>query len=73
MDARIRRSALIIVLTLPLILLQGLPALAPAWLATRALGVPATVWATVGWFLLFILLSWRFSGDAGDENEAGGP
>lgn len=54
------KPLLITALILPLVLFQGIPEQIPDFVNAFYLGVPGTVWATSGWFVLMILLSWHF-------------
>lgn len=55
------RVLLVIVLLAPLVLLQGLPVLTPAWLQQDLAGVPLTACAVGLWFVLMMLLAWLYS------------
>lgn len=55
------RVALVLALIAPLILWQGWPETQPSWIADRRFGAPFSAWATVGWFAVFVILSWLFA------------
>lgn len=57
----VRRVVLVAILLAPLVAFQAGPGYAPAWLSSRIAGVPLTVWATVAWFAVMMLLTWRFA------------
>jgi hypothetical protein len=42
----------------PLIILQGRPDLAPAWLEQDVAGVPAVILLAAAWFALFVMACW---------------
>lgn len=42
----------------PMILLQGLPELAPAWFDNDVAGLPAVVWLTMLWFAIPVAAIW---------------
>lgn len=54
----IRRIVFAIVAICPLILMQGRPDLAPAWLYDDTGGLPAVIWLAIGWFALFVGATW---------------
>lgn len=52
------RIVFAIVAISPLILMQGRPDLAPAWLYADAANVPVVVWLAIFWFALFVVATW---------------
>lgn len=48
----------------PLVIFQAGPGYAPAWLATHIAAVPLTVCATTIWFVIMMILAWRFAASA---------
>ena len=58
------RTLATLAVLLPFIVFQGAPALAPAWLAAKLFGVPATAWLGVAGFTAFVSLIWIFAREA---------
>ena len=52
------RIAFVIVALAPLVLLQGMPSVAPAWFHDRLAGVPVVAWLAIAWFALMVVASW---------------
>ena len=42
----------------PLVLLQGVPDLAPLWFRSELAGVPVVIWLAILWFALLVAASW---------------
>lgn len=62
-----RRILFAVVAICPLILMQGRPDLAPAWLYEDVAGLPTVVWLAIGWFALFVGATWLPVGAGGDR------
>lgn len=58
------RTVVTLAVLAPFIVFQGVPALAPAWLTAKLLGVPATAWLGAGGFIAFVGLIWIFAREA---------
>jgi len=57
------KLAFVVLVVAPMIVLQGAPDLAPAWLWSEAGGVPVVIWAAMAWFALLIIATWLPEGD----------
>lgn len=55
---------LVLAILAPLVIVQAGPGYSPAWFDRSILGVPVTVCATTAWFVVMMLLAWRFAASA---------
>jgi hypothetical protein len=59
--ADVIRIVIVLAVLAPLVAIQAVPGLAPAWMGQRWAGVPGTVLATTAWFVIMMLLSAVFA------------
>ncbi|MDB6060572.1 MAG: hypothetical protein JWM78_675 [Verrucomicrobiaceae bacterium] len=58
------KIAWVLVILAPLIIVQAGVGYSPDWLDQRIAGVPLTVCATGIWFVVMMVLAWRFAAGA---------
>lgn len=52
---------LVVVILAPLVIVQAGASYSPAWFNQRIGDVPLTVCATASWFVVMMILAWRFA------------
>jgi hypothetical protein len=52
---------LVLVILAPLVIVQAGPAYSPGWLDQHIGDLPLTVCATATWFVVMMILAWRFA------------